>query len=96
MIIVMNEAPLKEGGAAISLMRFLQSLGGAVGLLLLSVFQIGREKFLAAKATSPVGILNAAMTSFDEVFLALAIVSMIAFGFALFLRGRIRDVREIH
>ncbi|MCI4326853.1 MAG: MFS transporter [Thermoplasmata archaeon] len=88
-IAVQNEAPAAEVGAAIGLGRFFQSLGGALGISLLTVFLTWRDTTLSAGVTSASGLASALVTSYDEVFLALAVSVAIAFGFSLALRGRV-------
>lgn len=84
-IAVMNESPMAEVGGTVGLMRFFQSLGGAVGLSLLTGFEEWRATSLAAGATSSGSLIDAGVTAYDEVFLALALAVAVAFVFALFL-----------
>jgi EmrB/QacA subfamily drug resistance transporter len=88
-IAVQNEAPTAEVGAAIGLTRFFQSLGGALGISLLTVFQTWRYQALSAGATTPAALTNALVTTYDEVFLILTGCILVAFAFSLFLRGRV-------
>jgi EmrB/QacA subfamily drug resistance transporter len=88
-IAILNEAPPRDVGAAVGLTRFLQSLGGALGISLLTVFQAWRYQVLSASATTPSGLLNALVGSYNEVFLILALCILAAFGFALYLTGRV-------
>jgi hypothetical protein len=90
-VAVQNEAPRDEVGAAIGLTRFLQSLGGALGISLLSVFETSRLQALSQGATTPAAATNALVTTYDEIFLILAVCVMIAFGFALLFTGRVRQ-----
>jgi EmrB/QacA subfamily drug resistance transporter len=98
-IAVQNEAPKDQVGAAIGFTRFLQSLGGALGISLLTAFEIGRYQALSAGATSPTAITNALVTTYDEVFLILAVCIVVAFGFGLFFVGKVpqtqTDDREL-
>jgi EmrB/QacA subfamily drug resistance transporter len=94
-IAVMNEAPVSEVGGTIGLMRFFQSLGGAVGLSLLTGFEEWRAAALAGASPSPQGVLTAGVTAYDEVFLALALVIGVAFVFALFLHDGVRAPAEL-
>ncbi|HTW39268.1 MAG TPA: MFS transporter [Thermoplasmata archaeon] len=87
-IAVQNEAPADEVGAAIGLTRFLQSLGGAIGISLLTVFLTWRSNQLASSATGPAGVQDAIVTSYNEVFLLLAICIVIAFVCSLWFVGR--------
>jgi EmrB/QacA subfamily drug resistance transporter len=88
-IAVQNEAPPAEVGAAIGLTRFLQSLGGALGLSLLTVYLSERTRALSSGATTPAELTNAALTAYNDAFLVLAACILVALGFAMFLRGRI-------
>jgi hypothetical protein len=90
-VAVQNEAPRAEVGAAIGLTRFLQSLGGSLGISLLTAFEIGRFKALSGGATSPNVIANALVSAYDEIFMILAICIAISFGFALIYVGRVRQ-----
>jgi EmrB/QacA subfamily drug resistance transporter len=94
-IAVQNESPPAEVGAAIGLTRFLQSLGGAVGISLLTVFQTWRYGVLSASATSPAEFQSALVTTYSEIFLILAICILVAFVFSLFYVGHVpRTVAE--
>ncbi len=88
-IAIQNEAPTEEVGSAVGLVRFFQSLGGAVGLSLLTAYAAGRISALSASVTSPAGYLDAIVTAYNEVFVALLAMLVIALGFALFLKGRL-------
>ncbi len=88
-IAVQNESPVAEVGAAIGLTRFLQSLGGAVGISLLTVFESWRSKELSLGTVSAAGLQNALVTTYDEIFLILAVCVLIAFVFSLFFVGRV-------
>jgi len=88
-IAVQNEAPASEVGAAIGLTRFLQSLGGAIGLSLLTVFETWRVGVLSAGATSPAEVTSAFATTFSEIFLILAVCVLLAFACSLFFTGHL-------
>jgi EmrB/QacA subfamily drug resistance transporter len=88
-VAVQNEAPTAEVGQAIGLTRFFQSLGGAVGISLLTVYLTTRFNTLKSGATTPSAILNALVTSYDEVFLILAVCILLAFVCSLWLTGRV-------
>ncbi len=88
-VAVQNEAPRDEVGTAIGLTRFLQSLGGALGISLLTAFETWRYQALSAGVTSPASVTNALITTYDEIFLALAACVVAAFVFSLFFRGRV-------
>jgi len=89
LIVVQNEVVIAEAGATIGFIRFLQSLGGAVGLSLLTAFQEWRLQVDDAGATSPSGLLNGVVASYQQVFLVASILVFVAFAFALLLRGRV-------
>ncbi|MDA4123729.1 MAG: MFS transporter, partial [Thaumarchaeota archaeon] len=88
-IAVQNEAPRAEVGAAIGLTRFLQSLGGAVGISLLTAFEAWRFQVVSEGATTPAATTSALVSAYDGVFLILAICVLVAFGLALFITGRV-------
>ena len=88
-IAVQNEAPPKEVGAAIGLTRFLQSLGGALGISLLTAFETWRLSVLSAGATTPAAIKAAQVATYDDIFLILAVCVVISFGFSLLFTGRV-------
>jgi EmrB/QacA subfamily drug resistance transporter len=89
-IAVQNEAPTAEVGAAIGLTRFFQSLGGALGISLLTVFESWRLRTLSVGAATPAALANAQVSAFDDVFLLLTVSIGVALVFALFLVGRVR------
>ena len=74
-IAVQNEAPAADVGAAIGLTRFFQSLGGALGISLLTVYLNDAGASLAS--------------TYDRIFLVLAACIAIAFVFSLFFVGRV-------
>jgi len=87
-VAVLNEAPKESVGAAVGLTRFFQSLGGALGISLLTVFASWRYQVLSAGARTAPAFASALVTSYNEVFLVLAVCILIAFGFGLFLVGK--------
>lgn len=88
-IAVQNEAPASEVGAAIGITRFLQSLGGALGISLLTVFESWRFHTVSAHATTAPQIQQAWVTTYNELFLILAVCIVICFLFALFFAGHV-------
>jgi hypothetical protein len=88
-IAVQNEAPPDRVGAAIGLTRFLQSLGGALGISLLTAFETWRFQALSQGATTPAAATNALVATYNGIFLILAACVVIAFGFALLFTGRV-------
>jgi MFS family permease len=87
-IILQNEAPRSGVGAVIGLTRFLQNLGGAVGLSLLTAFETWRYGELSSGLTSPASLAGALTTTYGELFLAIAVCILLAATFALGLTGR--------
>ena len=88
-IAVQNEAPTEMVGAAIGLTRFLSSLGGALGISLLTAFETWRFAVLSQGATTPAASMSALVTTYDEIFLILAVFIFVSFGFGLFFKGRV-------
>jgi len=88
-VAVQNEAPPAEVGAAVGLTRFFQSLGGAVGISLLTIYQSGRFQQGSAGATTPSAVLDALAGSYADVFLVAAFLVIAAFVSSLWLRGRV-------
>ncbi|MFZ1022708.1 MAG: MFS transporter [Thermoplasmata archaeon] len=95
-IAVQNEAPSAEVGAAIGITRFLQSLGGALGISLLTVYETWRYKSLSSGATTPAALQSALVTTYNELFLVLAVCIVLAFVFSLFFVGRVPSSRSAH
>jgi hypothetical protein len=89
LIVVQNEVALTEMGATIGFVRFLQSLGGAVGLSLLTAYQEWRLQVHGSGVVTTSGLLRASASSYDDVFLVTAVLLFAAFGFSLLLRGRV-------
>ena len=88
-VAVQNEAPPAEIGAAVGLTRFFQSLGGAVGISLLTILQANRFQQLSSGATTPSALHAALAGSYADVFLVAAVLVVAAFVAALGLRGRV-------
>ncbi|HXY47214.1 MAG TPA: MFS transporter [Thermoplasmata archaeon] len=93
-VAVQNEAPPAEIGAAVGLTRFFQSLGGAIGISLLTIYQTDRFRQLSSGAAIPSALRNALAGSYADVFLAAAFLVLAAFLSALWLRGRLLPKRE--
>jgi EmrB/QacA subfamily drug resistance transporter len=93
-IAVQNEAPPEEVGAAIGITRFLQSLGGALGISLLTVFLSWRIGVSTSGATSAAAVESGLVTAYSQVFLVIAVCILIAFAFSLFLTGRVPQTPE--
>ena len=89
-VVIQNEISRSEVGAAVGFNRFLQSLGGAVGLSLLTAFQAWRLAVHTASSSGTAsGSLGALVASYDDLFFVLALLMLAAFLSSLFLRGRI-------
>lgn len=93
-IAVQNDAPTAEIGAANGLVRFFQSLGGAIGISLLTLFQSWRYAQLSAGARSPADLLGDLVSSYNTVFLILALTVLVAFVCAFGLTGRVPTGRS--
>jgi EmrB/QacA subfamily drug resistance transporter len=98
-----NQVPKKDVGEASGLIQFLQSLGGSIGLSILATFQNSRFQVLdpspspACSSLSPPlplclpflqGFGASQITAFDQTFAIMLGLLAIAFGFSLFLVGR--------
>jgi EmrB/QacA subfamily drug resistance transporter len=92
-IAVLNEAPVQDVGAAVGLTRFFQSLGGALGISLLTVYATWRYQVLSSGAQSASAYTSALVGSYNEVFLLLACCILVSLGFAFFLVGKTRSTR---
>jgi EmrB/QacA subfamily drug resistance transporter len=88
-VVVQNEAPAAQVGAAVGLTRFLQNLGGALGLSLLTVYEAWRVRALSSGAATPSLIRAAYVTTYNELFLAITICLALAFVCSLFFRGHV-------
>ncbi|HXW66592.1 MAG TPA: MFS transporter [Thermoplasmata archaeon] len=88
-IAIQNEVPRSEVGAGVGIVRFLQSLGGAVGLSLLTVFITWRSAQGRPAAPDPGAALGAVIAAYDLVFLAMALLTLLAGGLALLIGGRV-------
>jgi len=99
-----NQVEMVDVGEAGGLIQFLQSLGGAVGLSVLASFQATRFASLdpspsaACSSTSPpvalcgnyLGSLESSLlSSYDQTFTVMVGLLVVAFLFALFLKGRL-------
>lgn len=87
-VAVQNDAPREDVGVAVGMLKFLQTLGGALGVSLLTTYQADRFQALSAGDT-PGQVTNALVSSYDEVFLILAFCIFAALGFSLLFRGRV-------
>ncbi len=99
-----NQVETGDVGEAGGLIQFLQSLGGAVGLSVLASFQATRLSALdpspspACSATTPplplcasyLGSLKESLlTSYDQTFMVMAGLLVVALVFAFFIQGRL-------
>ncbi len=103
LLAVQNQVPEAEVGAASGLVQFLQSLGGSIGLTLLSSFQ--QSRFLALSPAPPSGgcayppspaciaygqgVLGASATSFVDVFVVMLVLTIVGLLLSLFITGRL-------
>lgn len=103
LLAVQNQVPEGEVGAASGLVQFRQSLGGSIGLTLLSSFQ--QSRFLALSPAAPAAgctpppsagciaygpaVLNASATSFVNVFTVMLVLTVIGLLLSLFITGRL-------
>ncbi len=88
-IAIQNEAPPHQVGAAVGLTKFFQTLGGALGVSLLTMFQSWRFHSLSAGAASSGALRAALVTSYDQVFLILGVSVLLALVCSFWLRGRV-------
>jgi EmrB/QacA subfamily drug resistance transporter len=88
-IVVQNEVPRHEVASGIGLVRFMQSVGGAVGLSLLTLFLAWQTTLLLPSVPTPGGVAHAIVTAYDHVFLVMAVLTLIGGVIALFVPGRI-------
>ena len=79
-----NQVPKKDVGEASSLIQFLQSLGGSIGLSVLATYQ--NSRFLALVGAH--GVVGGQVLAFDETFEIILGFLVAAFVFGLFLIGR--------
>ena len=96
-----NQVEMADVGEAGGLIQFLQSLGGAIGLSVLSSFQqtqftaLGPVPMPACYGPSPppdcasylASVQSATIASYDQTFLIMLALLVLAFAFILFLRG---------
>jgi EmrB/QacA subfamily drug resistance transporter len=88
-IAIQNEVPRNEVGAGIGIVRFLQSLGGAVGLSLFTVYIAWRSTQGLPAVPTPSETLTAVVAAYATVFLVMAVMTLLAAGLALFISGRV-------
>ncbi len=101
LLAVQNQVPEAEVGAASGLVQFFQSLGGAIGLTLLSSFQAQRLGAIdpsgVAAGTCPpyptfpttATCASAVSQSYVQLFEVLVVLALLGFVLALFLSGRL-------
>ena len=85
-VAVQNDAPKEDVGVAVGMLKFLQTLGGAPGISLLTTYQVDRYNALSA-GDAPGQATNALVASYNEVFFILAFCVFVALGFSLLFRG---------
>jgi len=87
-IAIQNEVPRHEVGAGIGITRFLQSLGGAVGLSLFTVYISWRSTQGLPAIPTAGDALGAAIAAYRVVFLAMGLLTILAGLIALAIAGR--------
>ena len=105
LLAVQNQVPEAEVGAASGLVQFLQSLGGSIGLTVLSSLQ--QSRFTALSPAPPAGgcagppppsaaciaygqgVLNATAASFVDIFEIVLALTVIGLLLSLFISGRL-------
>ncbi len=87
-IAIQNEVPREEVAAGIGITRFLQSLGGAVGLSLFSVYIAWRSTQGLPAVPTAADALGAVVAAYRVVFLAMALFTLLAGVLALGISGR--------
>ncbi len=92
-IAVQNEAPPNQVGAAVGLTKFFQTLGGALGISILTIFQSWRFHSLSVGSESSGALRAALVASYDEVFLVLGVSVLLALVCSFWLCGRVLDSR---
>ncbi len=93
-IAIQNEVPRHEVAAGIGITRFLQSLGGAVGLSLFSVYITWRSTQGLPAVPTPADVLGAAIAAYRVVFLAMSVFTVLAGFLALGISGRAVAARD--
>ncbi len=93
-IAIQNEVPRHEVGAGIGITRFLQSLGGAVGLSLFTVYITWRSTQGLPPIPTPGDALAAAVAAYRAVFLVMAVLTILAGAVALGISGRASSGRR--
>lgn len=78
-----NQVGSADVGEAGGLIQFLQTLGGAIGLSVLTSFQ--QTRFATLDPTLPDSLIN----SYDQTFAVMVGLLVVAFVFIVFLRGRL-------
>ncbi|HTZ61643.1 MAG TPA: MFS transporter [Thermoplasmata archaeon] len=87
-IAIQNEVPRHEVGAGIGITRFLQSLGGAVGLSLFTVYISWRSTSGLPAMPTPGDALGAVVGAYRVVFLVMALLTIVAAFLSLGISGR--------
>jgi len=92
-IAIQNEVPRAEVGAGIGITRFFQSLGGAVGLSLFTIYITWQSTHGLPAAPTPSEQLSALVGAYALVFLVMAGLMIVAGVAALAISGRAVPVR---
>ena len=87
-IAIQNEVPRSEVGAGIGITRFFQSLGGAVGLSLFTVYIAWRSTQGLPAVPTPADAVGAVVAAYAVVFLVLSVIMIVAGLLSLGISGR--------
>jgi MFS family permease len=87
-VAIQNEVPRSEVGAGIGITRFFQSLGGAVGLSLFTVYLSWRATQGLPAVPTPADAVGAVVAAYDVVFLVLSVIMILAGLLAFGIPGR--------
>jgi EmrB/QacA subfamily drug resistance transporter len=87
-IVIQNEVPRPDVGAGIGITRFFQSLGGAVGLSLFTVYIAWRSTQGLPAVPTAGDVLGAVISAYRVVFLVMGIFTVLAGVAALAISGR--------
>jgi MFS family permease len=88
-IVIQNEVPRHEVGAGIGITRFFQSLGGAVGLSLFTVYLAWRSTQGIPAVPTAGDVLGAVIAAYRVVFLLMGCLTIVAGVAALAISGRV-------
>jgi EmrB/QacA subfamily drug resistance transporter len=95
-IVIQNEVPRHEVGAGIGITRFFQSLGGAVGLSLFTVYIAWRSTQGLPTVPTAGDVIGAVIASYRVVFLVMGLLTIVAGVAALAISGRVVVAPSTH